>query len=207
MIEKIAEAMDYLEAYGIDPVGGMILLANTDANGNVVDEKVASVADYELDGAQSAALVEVAQYLGGVNDEIVKVAMELDELQKEAFLGTALKLGFNALKGVGSQVGRIFTNTGIGQKVVNSNTFNTMKQGFSSLKNTVSNSNIYKGAITDYKNLSNKINAITPEQAKAWGSNIVNRTSNFVKSNYNKTMATLGATDLNQNNKNLMGGL
>jgi hypothetical protein len=28
-----------------------------------------------------------------------------------------------------------------------------------------------------------------------------------VKSNYNKTMATLGATDLNQNNKNLMGGL
>ena len=92
-LDKIAEAMDYLEAYGIDPVGGMILLANTDANGNVLDEKIASVADYELDGAQSAALVEVAQYLGGVNDEIVKVAAEINaeaEFMKEAVASYAI---------------------------------------------------------------------------------------------------------------------
>ena len=93
MIEKIAEAMDYLEAHGIDPIGGMVLLANTDEKGNVVDEKIASVADKELNGEQSAALVEVAQYLGGVNDEIVKVAAEIDaeaESMKEAVASYAI---------------------------------------------------------------------------------------------------------------------
>jgi len=101
-LDKIAEAMDYLESNNIDPVGGMYLLANTDANGNVLDEKVASVADYELDGTQSAALVEVAQYLGGVDGEMVKVATELDaqaEFMKEAVASyglVALDAGMDA---------------------------------------------------------------------------------------------------------------
>ena len=207
-LDKIAEAMDYLDANGIDPVGGMYLLANTDANGNVLDEKVASVADYELDGHQSAALVEVAQYLGGVDGEMVKVAMELEELQKEAFLGTALKLGFNALKGFGSQAGKTFANTGVGQKVVNSGAFNTMKNGFGTAKNTITNSNIYKGAIKDYKNVKNKIEGFTPDQAKNWGSNVVNKATGFAKDNYNKVMSTLGSTtSAATKNKNLMGGL
>ena len=72
-LDKIAEAMDYLDANGIDPVGGMYLLANTDANGNVLDEKIASVADYELNGHQSAVLVEVAQYLGVLMMKLLKL--------------------------------------------------------------------------------------------------------------------------------------
>jgi hypothetical protein len=140
-LDKIAEAMDYLDANGIDPVGGMYLLANTDVNGNVLDEKVASVANYELDGHQSAALVEVAQYLGGVDGEMVKVAMELEELQKEAFLGAAL----NVARGFIGQAGKSLANTGVGQKIVNSGVFksgvnklgtgvNRIKNGFNTFK-------------------------------------------------------------------------
>jgi len=77
MIEKVAEAMDYLEAYGVDPIGGLVTLALTDEQGNVLNEKVASVVENELTPEQSAALVEVAEFLGGVDEDMIKVAEEI----------------------------------------------------------------------------------------------------------------------------------
>jgi len=77
MIEKIAEAMDYLEENGVDPIGGFVTLALTDEEGNVLDEKVASVVESELTPEQSAALVEVAEFLGGVDEDMIKVAEEI----------------------------------------------------------------------------------------------------------------------------------
>jgi len=76
-IEKIAEAMDYLEANGVDPIGGLVTLSLTDEDGNVLDEKVASVVESELTPEQSAALVEVAEFLGGVDEDMIKVAEEI----------------------------------------------------------------------------------------------------------------------------------
>jgi hypothetical protein len=75
--EKVAEAMDYMESYGIDAIGGLTLLANTDGNLNIVDEKVAAIAEAELTEEQADVLAKVAEYLGGVDEEVATVALDI----------------------------------------------------------------------------------------------------------------------------------
>ena len=79
LLDKVAEAMDYLEANGIDPIGGLTALMNIDADGNVLDEKVASELD-KLAEEQIDALSKVAEYLAGEEpSEIAKIALEINE--------------------------------------------------------------------------------------------------------------------------------
>jgi len=75
--DKVAEAMDYMESYGIDAIGGLTLLANTDADLNIVDEKVAAIAETELDPEQANVLAEVAEYLGGVDEKVASIALDI----------------------------------------------------------------------------------------------------------------------------------
>jgi len=75
--DKVAEAMDYMESHGIDAIGGLTLLANTDANLNIVDEKVAAIAEAELNPEQANVLAEVAEYLGGVDEKVASIALEI----------------------------------------------------------------------------------------------------------------------------------
>ena len=79
VVEKVAEAMDYLEANGIDPIGGLTALMNIDPEGNPLDEKVASELQ-TLTPEELQVLNEVGEYLAGEDpQEIAKVALELED--------------------------------------------------------------------------------------------------------------------------------
>ena len=79
VIDKVAEAMDYLEANGIDPIGGLTALMNVDEEGNPTDEKVASELN-KLAAQQINILSEVAEYLADENpEEIAKVALDINQ--------------------------------------------------------------------------------------------------------------------------------
>lgn len=78
LVDKVAEAMDYLEENGIDPIGGLTALMNIDPEGRPLDEKVANEIN-QLSPAEIQVLNEVGQFLAGEDpQEIAKVALELD---------------------------------------------------------------------------------------------------------------------------------
>ena len=84
-IDKVAEAMDFLEANGIDAIGGLTALYNIDEAGNVLDEKVASelnaLEDYQLD-----ALAKVAEYLYDEDPaDVASVALELNNIAEAGY--------------------------------------------------------------------------------------------------------------------------
>lgn len=79
LVDKIAEAMDFLEANNVDAIGGLTALMNVDEYGNTADEKVASELSY-LDGQQIEALNQTADYLAGEDPEaIAKIALDLND--------------------------------------------------------------------------------------------------------------------------------
>ena len=79
LIDKVAEAMDFMAENGLDPIGGLTALMNVDAEGNVADEKVASELN-KLAEEQIDALSQVAEYLAGEDpSEIAKVALEIND--------------------------------------------------------------------------------------------------------------------------------
>lgn len=83
LFDKVAEAMDFLAENGIDPIGGFTALVNIDAEGNIVDEKVAGELD-KLAEEQIEALSKVAEHLQGEDpSEVAAAALEInDEAQK-----------------------------------------------------------------------------------------------------------------------------
>jgi len=91
LMDKVAEAMDYLAANGVDPLDGLTALVNIDGEGNVLDEKVASYID-ELAEEQINALSQVGQSLSDEDpSEIAKVALDLqDEAEKIAAVAEAM---------------------------------------------------------------------------------------------------------------------
>ena len=80
ILDKVAEAMDYLDAAGIDPIGGLTAIYNVDEDGYALDERVASALS-RLDDYQLEALENVAAYLADEDpSEVAAIALELERV-------------------------------------------------------------------------------------------------------------------------------
>jgi len=78
LVEKIAEAMDYLDEAGINPIDGLFIGANLGEDNLIADEKIASEAaeaGFEVEDLQKIA--EVAEYLGGIDENILGIAEQI----------------------------------------------------------------------------------------------------------------------------------
>jgi len=83
-LDKVAEAMDYLEEAGIDAIGGLTAIYNVDEYGYALDERVASELSM-LDDYQLEALENVAAYLADEDpSEVAEIALELERVAAES---------------------------------------------------------------------------------------------------------------------------
>ena len=83
VLDKVAEAMDYLEEFDIDPIGGLTAIYNVDEDGYALDERVASELSM-LDDYQLEALENVAAYLADEDpSEVAALALELERVAAE----------------------------------------------------------------------------------------------------------------------------
>ena len=113
VLDKVAEAMDYLEEAGIDPIGGLTAIYNIDEEGYAIDERVASelntLEDYQLE-----ALENVASYLADEDPaEVAALALELERVAGLREAGRELlssaKAGAGWLKGKASSALEAYT--------------------------------------------------------------------------------------------------
>jgi len=78
LIDKVAEAMDFLDANGIDPLSGLIIAANVNEEGLIADEKVAEDAvEAGFTEEDLTKIAEVVEFLGSVDEKVLATAEEL----------------------------------------------------------------------------------------------------------------------------------
>jgi len=81
LLSKVAEAMDYMESNGIDPMDALIIASNVTPEGDL-DEKIASEAvAMGYNGNHMDIIAESLSYIGGLTD---KTAAAIEMLYKEA---------------------------------------------------------------------------------------------------------------------------
>jgi len=80
LTDKVAEAMDYLDANGIDPISGLIIAANVNEEGLIADEKVAEEAvEAGFTEEDLTKIAEVVDFLGAVDEKVLATAEALFE--------------------------------------------------------------------------------------------------------------------------------
>jgi len=78
LTDKVAEAMDFLDANGIDPISGLIIAANVNEEGLIADEKVAEEAvEAGFTEEDLTKIAEVVEFLGSVDEKVLATAEEL----------------------------------------------------------------------------------------------------------------------------------
>jgi len=106
VLDKVAEAMDFLEANGVPAIDGLTALVNIDGEGMVADEKVAGYVE-NLDAYQIDALAKVAEYLGDEDpSEVAAAALEVAD-EAENILKVAEAMDYLEANGIDSTAGFI----------------------------------------------------------------------------------------------------
>jgi len=76
-LNKVAEAMDYLEANGINPVDAITIAANVTPEGNI-DEKIAEeIVAVGYTGEHMEKIAEAIAYMGGLTPETIEMVETL----------------------------------------------------------------------------------------------------------------------------------